>query len=693
MKPIVVYVLAGLLLVVSPALARPNLVEPIYLRRRSNPLEIVEESVEAGSAQAQDLSGQSSTEQHSSSTGTTTEVTTTESGSSSTSSSSSTSTHQPRYQPTTNDGLSSDSLIKEFLLKNLANLQGQSPPPVAAPAPADAATSEAEQNTLRSVSLGVSGLGYPPLPNWDPPEKSYIYPIKVSQYPTVSAAPLEVEIGQKRKPVIHKIMTKWSDKTSDVFNVDYGTPGDGGSLLRPSNQIYSTGFGVTKPADPPVEQHFYSTFGSPEVLSTNFHTPSEEVYQQGPGPIVSDQLLPFGTSDTKNKNKKQKKKNKIKITIKPTATPVKVVTALQPQSDPDRPDAVYSGEQLAGVGTGWNPYEDPYDAVDDANPYDEAGDLKGEAVPECNEITISLNGKQGCNDIQIAINENNPSPTKQGELTKLGPGAAGVVPGAAVVAAAAATAGTAGALSAAPQAAAAVPAAAVASDVALAAPLSAAAVAPAAVPVVPAAIPAPVTSFLNTPISSLVSNIIRPPVRLGAAGQPAATIGNGIGANQNKLKPTKHGKPASHDHGSSSLLPDVSHALLGMMAAVSAMTPMNMFVLGMTSLPVLAMIIGTVAAGMYMYKFYYPTPVRHYTTTVLVQKRPPVSYHWTRKPGRPGRRPIHTSSWTDYDPHAWGPATSWDNDRRSMRQNSDPYRRQKPKPTTTNAVSPGSRVR
>uniref|UniRef100_A0A182MCY6 Uncharacterized protein n=1 Tax=Anopheles culicifacies TaxID=139723 RepID=A0A182MCY6_9DIPT len=675
MKFIATYALA--LLLVSPVLARPNLVEPIYLRRRSNPLEIVEESVESSSL-PQDVSAQSSTEQHSPTTTGSTEPAT----DSSTSFSASTSTHQPRYQ-TTNDGLSSDSLIKEFLLKNLANLQGQSPLPVAAPVPVETAGSE-EQNTLRSVSLGVSGLGYPPLPNWDPPEKTYVYPLK-TQYP---APPLEVEIGHKRKPIIHKIITKWSDKTSDVFNVDYETPAST-NLLRPSSQIYSN-FGATTPADT-VEQQFYGGFGSPEVLSTNFHTSSveEEVYQQGPGPIVSDQLVPLSTSNTKNK--KHKKKNKIKITIKPTpasgAGPVKV--SAKPQSDPDRPDAVYSGEQGIVAG-GWNPYEDPYDEVADANPYDEAGNLKGEevtdTVSECNEISISLSGKQGCNDIQIAINEDNPSPTKQGELTKLGPGTASVLPGAAVAAAAV---GTAGALSAAPQSAA-VPAAAVASDVALAAPLSAAAplAANSIVPLVPAAIPAPVSNFLNTPISNIVGSIIRPPVRIGSAGQPAATIGNGIGANQNKLKP-KPGKP-SHDHGSSSLLPDVSHALLGMMAAVSAMTPMNMFVLGMTSLPVLAMIIGTVAAGMYMYKFYYPTPVRHFTTTVLVQKKPPVSYHWIRKPGRPGRRPVHTSSWTDYDPHSWGPAASWDNDRRSMRQHSDPYRRHKPNKSISSNSSSSS---
>uniref|UniRef100_A0A182N527 Mucin-5AC n=1 Tax=Anopheles dirus TaxID=7168 RepID=A0A182N527_9DIPT len=665
MKSIAVYTLA--LLLVTPVLARPNLVEPIYLRRRSNPLEIIEESVESNGS-SQDSTDPSSTEKQPSSSSAGTTETATDIGSSSSSSSStspSTSTHQPRYQ-TTNDGLSSDSLIKEFLLKNLANLQGQSLAPVAAPVSADLTGSE-EQNTLRSVSLGVSGLSYPPLPNWDPPEKTYVYPVK-THYPVVGS-PLEVEIGQKRKPIIHKIITKWSDKTADVFNVEYGTPA--ADLLRPSSQIYSNFAAATTPVSNDAvehQQHLYGAFGSPEVLSTNFHTPSEEVYQQGPGPIVSDQLTPFGSHGTKNKPKKHKKKNKIKITIKPTPTPVKVTA--QPLSDPDRPDAVYSGEQSPAGG--WNPYEpDPYDEVQDANPYDEFGNLKGEeivdTVSECNEITISMSGKQGCNEIQIGINEDNPS------LTKLGPGAASVLPGAAVAAAAV---GTAGALSAAPQASAALPAAAVASDVAFAAPLAAAA--PLAVnpivPLVPAAVPAPVTNFLNTPISNLVGNIIRP-VRIGAAGQQAATIGNGVGSNQNKLKP----KPSkvSHDHGSS-LLPDMSHALLGMMAAVSAMTPMNMFVLGLTSLPVLAMIVGTVAAGMYMYKAYYPTPVRHYTTTVLVQKKPPVSFHWVRKPASTRPRPVYTSTWSDYDPHSWGPAAGWDNDRRSMRHSSDPFAFKRP---------------
>uniref|UniRef100_A0A4Y0BMH4 Mucin-5AC n=1 Tax=Anopheles funestus TaxID=62324 RepID=A0A4Y0BMH4_ANOFN len=92
MKFIATYALA--LLLVSPALARPNLVEPIYLRRRSNPLEIVEESVESSSL-PQDVSAQSSTEQQQqqqSTTGITEPAT-----DSSTTIVASTSTHQPSY--------------------------------------------------------------------------------------------------------------------------------------------------------------------------------------------------------------------------------------------------------------------------------------------------------------------------------------------------------------------------------------------------------------------------------------------------------------------------------------------------------------------------------------------------------------------------------------------------------------------
>uniref|UniRef100_A0A182J327 Mucin-5AC n=1 Tax=Anopheles atroparvus TaxID=41427 RepID=A0A182J327_ANOAO len=87
MKTVAVCALA--LLLVSPALARPNLVEPIYLRRRSNPLEIVEESVESSTLSAQSTVGQSSTEQQT--------TPNTGSSSSTTNSSPSTSTHQPSY--------------------------------------------------------------------------------------------------------------------------------------------------------------------------------------------------------------------------------------------------------------------------------------------------------------------------------------------------------------------------------------------------------------------------------------------------------------------------------------------------------------------------------------------------------------------------------------------------------------------
>ncbi|XP_052890550.1 mucin-17-like [Anopheles moucheti] len=90
MKFIAAYALA--LLLVGPALARPNLVEPIYLRRRSNPLEIVEESVESSSL-PQDSAVQSSTEQQQSTTGIA-EPTATDS---STSFVASTSTHQPSH--------------------------------------------------------------------------------------------------------------------------------------------------------------------------------------------------------------------------------------------------------------------------------------------------------------------------------------------------------------------------------------------------------------------------------------------------------------------------------------------------------------------------------------------------------------------------------------------------------------------
>ncbi|XP_035777664.1 mucin-5AC-like [Anopheles albimanus] len=50
MKTLVVGWALVVTLLFGPVLARPNLVEPIYLRRRTNPLEIIEESVEAGSA-------------------------------------------------------------------------------------------------------------------------------------------------------------------------------------------------------------------------------------------------------------------------------------------------------------------------------------------------------------------------------------------------------------------------------------------------------------------------------------------------------------------------------------------------------------------------------------------------------------------------------------------------------------------
>ncbi|KFB35015.1 hypothetical protein ZHAS_00000832 [Anopheles sinensis] len=677
MKSLTVCALA--LLLVSPALARPNLVEPIYLRRRSNPLEIVEESVETSTLLSSQPAavGQTSTEKLTS-TGTTPA-----SGSSTSSTSAGTSTHQPRYQ-TTNDGLSSDSLIKEFLLKNLANLQGPSVPPQ--PPPPETEAGSEEQNTLRSVSPWGSGLGYPGSGSWDPPEKTYVYPVKTEQYG--GSTTVGDGLGQKRKPVIQKIMTKWSDKTSDVFNVEYSTPPV--SFLRPVSQVYSN-FGVT-PGPVSIVTHsgtqYVTNFGgSPEILETNI---PDDVYQVGPGPISTDALLPVSSSGTKNQ-KKQKKKNKIKIVIKPTVTtpnPLK-----QPLADPDRPDPVYSSEFDPYGQQNFGPW-DPYDDVAEASPYDEAGNLKGESVTDaasdCNEINISVNGKQGCNEIQIAINPEteNPSPTKQGDLTKTGPG----VGSAALAPAVLSAVGAAGALAAAPQSAAAP--VAVANDIALAAPLAAGAT-PLAVnpvaPVVPALFPPPVApSLLNTPISNIVSNIIRPPVRLGGAGNPAATIGNGIASNGNKHK-VKPGKP-SHGHHSSSglgaILPDASHALVGMLAALSAMTPMNMFVLGLTSLPVLAMLVGTLAAGMYMYKSYYPVPVKHYTTTVLVQKKPSVSYHWTRRPvSRP--RPTVRYSWVDHD-HSPAIPVGWDYDRRSMRhgktrtvpRKNDPYRFQQPASVT-----------
>ncbi|XP_058117856.1 rho GTPase-activating protein gacJ-like [Anopheles ziemanni] len=78
------------LLLVSPALARPNLLEPIYLRRRSNPLEIVEESVETSTLLSSQPAAVSQTSTEKLSTGTTPT-----SGSGTTSTAGSTSTHQP----------------------------------------------------------------------------------------------------------------------------------------------------------------------------------------------------------------------------------------------------------------------------------------------------------------------------------------------------------------------------------------------------------------------------------------------------------------------------------------------------------------------------------------------------------------------------------------------------------------------
>ncbi|XP_061501808.1 mucin-2 [Anopheles gambiae] len=95
MRPIVVCALV--LLLVSPALARPNLVEPIYLRRRSNPLEIVEESVESGSVQPHDPSATTPSSSEQSSTGRTEAATTSAATTDGSTTSASTSTHQPSY--------------------------------------------------------------------------------------------------------------------------------------------------------------------------------------------------------------------------------------------------------------------------------------------------------------------------------------------------------------------------------------------------------------------------------------------------------------------------------------------------------------------------------------------------------------------------------------------------------------------
>ncbi|XP_049535504.1 uncharacterized protein LOC125951042 [Anopheles darlingi] len=76
MKTFVVSWALVVALLMGPVLARPNLVEPIYLRRRSNPLEIIEESIESGSAAngSSPTSSDQSTEQQASVSGETTNI-------------------------------------------------------------------------------------------------------------------------------------------------------------------------------------------------------------------------------------------------------------------------------------------------------------------------------------------------------------------------------------------------------------------------------------------------------------------------------------------------------------------------------------------------------------------------------------------------------------------------------------------
>lgn len=615
-----------LCLLVGPALARPN-AEPIYYRSnaQSNPLEVTEELIpttnvlplvitEAAANREQDqpkaleLRGTTTTEAP---------VTTT-----TTSAPATTQDQNSRYTKFAEpDPLSSESIIKDFFLKNLANFQKENVGNFGAiPSLVE------EPNTLRSVSLAPVVQSSPiwgdPGPDGRDPQYSYM--------------------NVRKKPIIHKIITKWSDKTQDAFNVDFAgqhgivTPGH---LL--GNFAGTTGF-IAFPTATPVPIIIVTKPVYPEntnqqielSLMDNGYSPEPErdvVYQSEPqndGYQVQQDPIDSGYSEPpKQVVKKKKKKNKNK-----TKKPEKQQTKPE-ASDPDRPDAAYWNDQVEQLEpSGWQQGDDQYEEKD---PYaDAVGALKDQPVIECNGIRISVNGKEACDEIEVTINRVDEI-TKNGfvppPLIPLIPPVVPVAP-AAVAADPIVAAGAAGGAAAEPSAALAAP---VANDASLfAAPLDPLA----AIPPIPPAFPGPI-SFLTSPIGNLMNNIMQP-TRLGT--------GPGTAGNKNKHKP--HEEDAALNDGGSSMLTDTSHALFGMLAALSAMTPMNIIVMALASLPVMALVMAGVGAGMYMYSKFTP-PIKNYSTIVVKRPLPviPSSIHRYKRPVKAPSSGGGSSGWFDFN--------------------------------------------